>query len=245
MNYYIRFFDKDVLVSSFEEAYSFLASIPQIKMDAARCEILRKFVDSPSKFPLRLKITPKVYALVLKTEETDIENLRNGNAGENERGRSRRQVAVPSQPAAPHRMAATDIAPIDEWKRRTYDRMMQLNDEVPGIYDAFLVFKRVVPMAENPSKVCYKDTRFAARMRANSAMDCYNKLVEHLKGRQDVDPRSQYPSAKSNKFDFKLLQRFEVKTEPESVVTDIPEMVEEEKRREAEPDNEASAETKE
>lgn len=231
MNYYIRFFDKDVLVSSYEEAYDFLASIPQIKMDDVRGEILKKFIEGPSKFPLRLKVTPKVYALVLKTDETNIEKLRGGNTNE------------------PHRTAATDVPeddfrhqsdmavpPIDEWKRRTYDRMMQLNDEIPGIYEGSLVFKRVVPIEENSMKVCYKDTRFSARMRATSGIDCYNQIVEHLKGRQDVDSRSQYPSAKSNKFDFKLLRRDETENLPETMVTDIPEAVADEARKEGEVD---------
>lgn len=231
MNYYIRFFDKDVLVSSYEEAYDFLASIPQIKMDDVRGEILKKFIEGPSKFPLRLKVTPKVYALVLKTEETNIEKLRGGNNNETHH---------PSASEIPaddfRRPVDLAVPPIDEWKRRTYDRVMQLNDEVPGIYEGSLVFKRVVPIEENSMKVCYKDTRFAARMRATSGIDCYNQIVEHLKGRQDVDPRSQYPSAKSNKFDFKLLQREEAGNMPETMVTDIPEAVADEERKEGDID---------
>lgn len=234
MNYYIRFFDKDVLVSSYEEALDFLTSIPQIKMDDVRAEILKKFIEGPSKFPLRLKISPKVYALVLKTTETDISKLRGGNT--NEQNHISPTDMNEDEYQRPVEMGA---APIDEWKRRTYDRMMQLNDEVPGIYEGCLIFKRVVPIEENSMKVCYKDTRFVARMRANSGIDCYNQIVEHLKGRQDVDPRSQYPSAKSNKFDFKLLVREESETiVPETMVTDIPEAIADEERKEGEPVNE-------
>lgn len=230
MNYYIRFFDKDVLVSSYEEAYDFLASIPQIKMDDVRGDILKKFIEGPSKFPLRLKVTPKVYALVLKTDETDIDKLRGGNSNE-------RHLTAPMPDESEfgnHRPADMAVPPIDEWKRRTYDRMMQLNDEVPGIYEGCLIFKRVVPIEENSMKVCYKDTRFTARMRAFSGLDCYNQIVEHLKGRQDVDPRSQYPSAKSSKFDFKLLARDEEPFVPQTMVTDIPEAVADEERKEGE-----------
>ena len=228
MNYYIRFFDKDVLVSSFEEAYDFLASIPQIKMDDVRREILKKFIEGPSKFPLRLKVTPKVYALVLKTEENNIEKLRGGNTDSHHPSES----DMPSDDFK--RPAEMAVPPIDEWKRRTYDRVMQLNDEVPGIYEGCLVFKRVVPIEGNSMKVCYKDTRFAARMRAMSGIDCYNQIVAHLKGRQDVDPRSQYPSAKSNKFDFTLLQSEEPEPAPETMVTDIPEAMADEERKEGE-----------
>jgi len=34
-------------------------------------------------------------------------------------------------------------------------------------------------------------------------MDCYNRIVEHL--RERVDPRSQFPSAKGKNFKFKYL----------------------------------------
>ena len=36
-------------------------------------------------------------------------------------------------------------------------------------------------------------------------MHCYDRIVEHLQNRQDVDPRSQFPSAKSNNFEYIFL----------------------------------------
>ena len=49
----------------------------------------------------------------------------------------------------------------------------------------------------------YRDTKFVARCKANSGMDCYNRIIENLHDR--VDSRSQFPSAKGKNFHFKYL----------------------------------------
>ena len=49
------------------------------------------------------------------------------------------------------------------------------------------------------------DTRFRVRLIAESAMHCYERIIDHLQNRQDVDPRSQFPSAKSNNFEYIFL----------------------------------------
>jgi len=54
-------------------------------------------------------------------------------------------------------------------------------------------------------KCKYIDTRFRVRLRAVSAMDAYNRIIDHLKNRNDIDPRSQFPSAKSEKFEYTFL----------------------------------------
>ena len=42
-----------------------------------------------------------------------------------------------------------------------------------------------------------------ARLKANSGMECYERIVEHL--RERVDERSQFPSAKGKNFKFRYL----------------------------------------
>ena len=49
----------------------------------------------------------------------------------------------------------------------------------------------------------YRDTKFVARVKANSGQDCYDRIVDHLHGM--VDPRSQFPSAKGKNFHYKFL----------------------------------------
>ena len=79
-----------------------------------------------------------------------------------------------------------------------------LAEEQIGWYDAALTFKRVIQIPET-NKFQYKDTRFRAKLKASSPLDCYNRIVNHLRNRQDVDPRSQFPSAKSTNFEYKFL----------------------------------------
>ena len=88
-----------------------------------------------------------------------------------------------------------------EKKKSALDIMGEPN---PGWYEATLVFKRVILIPET-NKFQYKDTRFRAKLKAESPLDCYNRIVNHLRNRQDVDPRSQFPSAKSSNFEYQFL----------------------------------------
>ena len=65
-----------------------------------------------------------------------------------------------------------------------------------------LDFKRVV-MIPATGKHEYRDTHFVVQCKAMSGIDCYNRIVDHLRGR--VDTRSQFPSAKGKNFHFKYL----------------------------------------
>ena len=78
----------------------------------------------------------------------------------------------------------------------------RLNEERHGWYEGSLDFKRVV-MVPATGKHEYRDTHFVARCKAESGLDCYNRIVEHLRDR--VDSRSQFPSAKGKNFKFKYL----------------------------------------
>ena len=49
-------------------------------------------------------------------------------------------------------------------------------------------------------KFQYQDTRFKARCKAHNMQECYERIVDHLRSRQDVDPRSQFPSVKGKNF---------------------------------------------
>ena len=74
----------------------------------------------------------------------------------------------------------------------------------PGWYAAKIVFKRVI-LHPDTQKFHYVDTPFICKVKAESAQDCYDKVVSHLRNRQDIDPRSQYPSIKSGNFAFEFL----------------------------------------
>ncbi len=78
---------------------------------------------------------------------------------------------------------------------------MYLNVEKPGWYEGTVEFKRVV--VNHLGKCEYRDTTFTARVKARSAMECYNRITEHLA--QRVDSRSQFPSCKGKNFMYKYL----------------------------------------
>ena len=93
------------------------------------------------------------------------------------------------------------------------------------------------------SKFQYKDTLFRVRLKAQSPMDCYNRIVDHLRNRQDVDSRSQFPSSKSSNFFYTYLGETLDKAaasepapqEPVEEDPDIKDLIPESKRTFSEP----------
>ena len=61
----------------------------------------------------------------------------------------------------------------------------------------------VVVMVPATGKFEYRDTHFVADVKAESGLDCYNRIVDYL--RDCVDSRSQFPSAKGKNFHFRYL----------------------------------------
>lgn len=187
MNLYVRYFDHEVLAYNVNEAMSFLATIREIKIDSSVAQRIQSFLDSNNTYPFRLKVSYSNYVLFLKTEAKSIEEfkyleqLRKENKGDG---------PVPA---------------ISDKKRSI---ISQLAEERFGWYEATIIFKRVVPIPDT-NKFQYKDTRFKVRLKASSGMDCYERIISHLRNRQDVDKRSQYPSAKSSNFIFEYLENKE------------------------------------
>lgn len=178
MNLYLRYFDKETLVNNVEQAIDFLASIPEIGMNADLEAEIRDYVDSDVFYPKRYKVRQRVYFIIIKTTAETMTDFKQKKAlhPTGSGGADRRD------------MAATAIT--------------RLNEERPGWYEGMLDFKRVV-MVPATGKHEYRDTHFVVQCKANSGQDCYNRIVEHL--RERVDGRSQFPSAKGKNFHFKYL----------------------------------------
>ena len=171
MNLYIRYFDEECVVSSAEEAYDFLSSLPGISLDETFVKDLHQYMESPMPYPKRYKVRPRVYFIVIKTTATTLAEFKvNG-------GRM--------QPLA----GGGEKEPVSRFS---------LNDR-PGWYEGEILFKRVVPIP-GTNKFQYQDTRFKARCKAHNMQECYDRIVEHLRSRQDVDARSQFPSIKGKNF---------------------------------------------
>ena len=176
MNLYLRYFDSEILVSNVDEAIDFLSSIDEIGMDSVLESDIREYAASDVLYPKRYKIRPRVYFIIIKTEAATMQDFKDKRAvhSPEEHGKER------------------NVSPV----------LMKLNEEREGWYEGVMDFKRVL-LVPGTGKFQYRDTRFVAQVKATSGLDCYNRIVEHL--RQRVDERSQFPSAKGKNFQFTYL----------------------------------------
>ena len=102
---------------------------------------------------------------------------------------------------------AAGLAAQEAGARRSDERARlqdALNARAVGWYDVQLFFKRVLPVPET-QKFIYVDTSFGCRVKAVSKQDCYNRVIDHLRTRGDVDSRSQFPSIKGKNFSCEFL----------------------------------------
>ncbi len=184
MNLYIRYFAHEAFVKSVEEAADFLRTIPEIKVEQSLINRINAFYIGTSIYPYHLKVSFNNYVIIIKSDAQSMEEFKDQQKKREEQKNDPKHTGVMSD------------------RRRTIQDI--LNEPRPGWYEASLTFKRVVLIPET-SKFQYKDTLFRVRLKAQSAMDCYNRIVDHLRNRQDVDSRSQFPSSKSSNFYYTYL----------------------------------------
>ena len=180
MNIYARYFDQDILVHTFEELIDFLSSIPDIPITQTLVDDVRNYMESDMPYPKRYKIRPRVYFIMIKTTADTMEEFKSYKRGDT---------------PALHTGAEVEGGSHKEIKSA------ELITEKSGWYKGHLYFKRVI---QNPitGKFQYQDANFAACVWAESPYYCYAQIVEHLKNRQDIDPRSQFPSARGSNFSY-------------------------------------------
>ena len=181
MNLYLRYFDNEILVHNVDDAIDFLRSIPEIGMNANIENDIRDYVASDVFYPKRYKVRQRVYFIIIKTTAATMLHFK--------------------QKKALHTMPQQNT-PVMDKRDLTTNVITRLNEERPGWYEGALDFKRVV-MIPATGKHEYRDTHFVVQCKAMSGIDCYNRIVDHLRGR--VDTRSQFPSAKGKNFHFKYL----------------------------------------
>ena len=173
MNLYIRYFDSEVLVYNVEEALDFLYSIPDLGMNPDLEADVCNYVESDMQFPKRYKVRPRVYFIIIKTTAQTMDDFKQKKALNPAKNGVKESPVVSS-----------------------------LMQEREGWYEGALDFKRVV-VQPRTGKCEYQDTHVVCQCKAVSGMDCYNRLVEYLRGR--VDRRSQFPAAKGKNFHFTYL----------------------------------------
>lgn len=197
MNLYIRYFDDEVVVKSVDEALQFISGIQGFSITPKFEEEFRQYVEGSMPYPKRYKVRSRVYFIVIKTTAESLEEFKaNGKAAQEANKLQGEEMADVT--------ADGEVEKPRLYLRPKEQALMRLNDELPGWYEGVINFKRVI---KNPTtgKFDYVDTTFVARVKAYSGMDCYNRLIDHLHTRTDIDARSQYPSPKGKNFRFTYL----------------------------------------
>ena len=177
MNLYLRYFDKETLVTNVDDALNFLCQIPEITVTPELEDDLRRYSENDVLYPKRYKVRPRIYFIVIKTEAATMADFKQKKA------------------VSPRNSSHDDRRDDNPYENR-------ISDSVPGWYEGSLEFKRVVLIPET-GKYEYRDTHFVADCKATSPSECYDRIVRYLKGR--VDGRSQFPSAKGKNFKCKYL----------------------------------------
>ena len=177
MNLYLRYFDRETLVHTVDEAIAFLSEIEEVGLNPVLEADIREYAASDVFYPKRYKVRPRVYFIIIKTEAETMQDFKDKKAVH-----STAAMISAAKPATP--------------------ALVRLNEERPGWYEGMIDFKRVL-LVPGTGKYQYRDTQFIANVKAISGMDCYNRIVDHL--RQRVDDRSQFPSAKGKNFQFVYL----------------------------------------
>ena len=183
MNIYARYFDQDILVYSVEELIDFLSSIPDIHVTPELINDIHNYVEGDMPYPKRYKIRPRVYFILIKTTANTMEEFKT------------------------HRKQVTVTPPLDgEAFNKKEFKLSQLAEERQGWYKGHIAFKRVIQIP-GTGKFQYQDTDFVALVKAFSGQDCYNKIVNHLKNRSDIDLGSQFPSARGQNYQFTYIDK--------------------------------------
>lgn len=189
MNIYARYFNQEALLHNYDELMGFLSSIPEIPITQRMEEDVKEYLDSDMPYPKRYKIRPRVYFILIKTNADTMYEFKANHKEEGELSQS--------GPTKPEMLAE----PVYNKKDI---KMVQLAEQRTGWYLGTIVFKRVIQIS-GTTKFRYQDTTFQAYVRATSGQECYNRIIEHLKNRSEVDLRSQFPSARGSNFTFEFV----------------------------------------
>lgn len=192
MNIYARYFDQDTLVRNYDELMKFLSSIPEIPINQRLEDDVRAYVESDMPYPKRYKIRPRVYFILIKTSAKTMEEFkahRKDNNNNQYRGNANNDRPT----------FAKDNGILNKKEIKA----AQLAQVRSGWYLGTITFKRVLPI-NGTTKFRYQDTTFQAYVKANSGNECYERIIEHLKKRSEIDIRSQFPSAKGSNFTFEF-----------------------------------------
>lgn len=179
MNIYVRYFDHEDVFNTGEKVVNYLVQINDFRMTSQLENDILSYCNSNMPYPKRIKVRNNVYFILIKTTAANLPEFKANRKN--------------PQPAA-----------ISNEANRKEERLDQLREPKEGWYSVKMEFKRML-LVPGTQKCQYRDTRFSAYVYATSALDSYNKVIDHLSNRQDIDPRSQFPSEKRSGFSYKFL----------------------------------------
>ena len=173
MNLYLRYFDRETLVHTVDEAIDFLCSIEDIEMSPELEADIRAYADSDIFYPKRYKVMPRVYFIIIKTDADTLQDFKD-------------KKAVHESAPAPKAVAPA---------------IVRLNEIQEGWYEGVVDFKRVL-LIPGTGKFQYRDCQFVARCKASSGMECYDRIIDYLRERVDNRSQFPSPKGKNFKFRF-------------------------------------------
>lgn len=180
MNIYVRYFDHENVFSSAEEVIGFLEELNDFSMTPQLRHEITSYHTSNMPYSKRVAVKGKNYFILIKTTAATLPEFK--AKGKDQQGDDAKS----------------------ENKRAKDARYDELHEERTGWYKADIQFNRVVTIP-GTQKCSYRNTLFSAYVYATSPIDCYNQVIDHLSNRSDVDPRSQFPSEKKNKFAYEFI----------------------------------------
>ena len=178
MNIYVRYFDHEALFHTAEEVVEFLRNLNDFEVTPEIENAVFEYGRGNMPYAKRCHVRPGTYFLLIKNTAETLEEFK----------ANRRPAETTS---------FTD-------KRGKEIRTEQLEEEKEGWYKCSIKFKRVV-LIPGTDKNHYQDTLFSAYVHGQSGIDCYNRIIKHLHNRQDIDPRSQFPSPKGANYKFEYV----------------------------------------
>ena len=188
MNLYIRYFDNEVVVTNVEDALDFIRGIEGFVVTPQFEKEFRDYAEGSMPYPKRYKVRARLYFIVIKTTAATLEEFKaNGKHAAEEEPLAEQDGDAPRKPL-----------------RQKDQILMRLHEERPGWYEGTMKFKRVVFVPET-GKYDYIDSNFTSRVKAMSGQDCYERMVDYLQSRPDIDPRCQFPSSKGKNYSFEFL----------------------------------------
>ena len=125
MNIYLRYFNKETLVSTVDEAIDFLQGITDIDMDEFLMQDIKAFVESNNMYPKRYKVRGHSYFIVIKTTAATLEEFKDKGAAARE---------------------ATEKA-----RAQREERQLFFTAKKVGWYEGKLMFKRVISIPRHRS----------------------------------------------------------------------------------------------